>query len=146
MNASASAAWSARLALAGLGAWGLIHIAGGVSLLAADTTEALDTLAPNATTAAPDSLGDATTAVVRFHALNIALGGVAVLLLAVLWYRHRRRWMRDAALGIAVTLDVGLVVFLVGPGLLPVSQGFIGPALVVFVVATIIIEHRRPAV
>ena len=39
-------------------------------------------------------------------------------------------WRRDATLATAAALDIGLITFLVAPGLLPVTQGMIGPVLV----------------
>jgi hypothetical protein len=129
--------WSNRATWAALGLWGAIHVIGGASLLAASTTDGLDSLAPDAATAAPINPGDGAEAVLRFHALNIALGGFAVLVLTVWWARSQVRWRRDVALATAVALDIGLIAFLVGPGLLPASQGLIGPLLVVIAAAAI---------
>ena len=48
--------WSERATLLALGLWGAIHVIGGASLIAASTTEGLDTLAPDApTTQRPQS-------------------------------------------------------------------------------------------
>jgi hypothetical protein len=134
--------WSHRATWAALGLWGAIHVIGGASLLAASTTDGLDTLAPDAATAAPAAPGDGAEALLRFHALNIVLGGVAVLVLIVWWARSQVRWRRDVALVTAVALDVGLTAFLVGPGLLPASQGLIGPLLVA--IAAVAIATTRP--
>lgn len=129
--------WSNRATWAALGLWGVIHVIGGASLLAASTTDGLDTLAPDAATAAPITPGDGAEAVLRFHGLNIVLGGLAVLVLIVWWTRSHVRWRRDVALTTAIALDIGLIVFLVGPGLLPASQGLLGPLLVVIAAGAI---------
>lgn len=133
--------WADRGAAVALALWGAIHVAGGVSLLVAPTTDGLDTLAPAASTTAPATPGDAAEALLRFHALNIGLGGLAVLVLVAWWARSRVDWRRDVALAIAVALDIGLLVFLVGPGLLPVSQGLVGPALAL--TATVAVVSSR---
>lgn len=112
-----------------LGAWGLLHLVGGASLMAMEGAEGLDTLGPGATMPAPDPAGDAAAAVVHFHGLNIAAAGLAVLLLAMAWRRTGKTWQALAAAGLAGILDGGLVAFLVAPGLLPVMQGIWGPAL-----------------
>ena len=126
----ASGAWAARVAMAGLLLWGLVHVAGGFSLLAADTVEGLETLGPNASDSVPTEPGDATTGLLRFHSLNIAIGGIAVTALAAVWWRRRTRWQLDVAVAVAAALDIGLVLYLVVPGILPAGQGLIGPVLV----------------
>lgn len=120
--------WIALIALA---LWGVVHIAGGVSLLVSDTSDGLETLGPNVTDTVPASPGDATDALLRFHSLNIALGGVAVLALAGFWWRSRHRWPLNVAVAIAAALDVGLLAFFVIPDVLPATQGLIGPLLVI---------------
>ena len=129
--------WSERATLLALGLWGAIHVIGGASLIAASTTEGLDTLAPDANDPAPAIPGDAADALLRFHALNIVLGGLAVLMLIIWWARSQVRWRRDTALATAAALDIGLITFLVAPGLLPVTQGMIGPVLVAIAATTI---------
>ena len=54
----------------------------------------------------------------------------------------RRCSWTTAALAIAAALDVGLVLFLVIPNVLPASQGLIGPVLVA-VVAVAAFGGRR---
>lgn len=126
-----STAWASWLALIALVLWGLVHIAGGISLLIVETADGLETLGPNVTGTVPSDPGEAAEALLRFHSLNIALGGVAVLVLAVLWWRTRNRWQLDVAVVVAAALDVGLIAFFVIPDVLPASQGLIGPVLVV---------------
>lgn len=126
--------WPVWTASVGLAAWGVIHIVGGVSLLATDITTGLETLGPNATNSVPPVPGEAAERLLQFHSLNILLGGLAVLGLAIAWWRQRTRWQLDVALAIAVALDIGLIAFLVIPGVLPASRGLIGPTLVVIAV------------
>lgn len=124
--------WPRRLVdatAAVLALWGLIHVLGGLSLLVASTAEGIDTLAPGADAPAPADPGQGAAGLLRFHALNVGLAGAAVLVLAVAWWRSGARWTRDVALALAVGFDVGLIAFLVLPGLLPASQGLVGPVL-----------------
>lgn len=137
--------WSTRATLAALGLWGAVHIVGGASLLVTSTTDGLDTLAPEAASAAPSVPGEGAEALLRFHALNIALGGLAVLVLIVWWARSAVQWRRDVALATAIALDIGLVAFLVGPGLLPAGQGLIGPVLVAVAAGAVVAARLSPA-
>lgn len=130
------------LALVALVLWGLVHIAGGISLLIANATDGLETLGPNVTGTVPTDPGDAAEALLRFHSLNIALGGAGVLALAISWWRTRNRWQLDVAVVVAAALDVGLIAFFVVPDVLPASQGLIGPVLVVIAVGGTTGVHR----
>jgi len=134
------AGWTALIALA---LWGLVHIVGGLSLLVANPADGLETLGPNATDTVPTIPGDATEALLRFHSLNIALGGAAVLTLAGCWWRGQKRWQLDIAVVVAAALDVGLLAFFVIPDILPATQGLIGPILVIVAVAGAIGVHRH---
>jgi hypothetical protein len=117
--------------MVGLVAWGIVHVVGGISLLVSDTTTGLETLGPNASASVPPMPGEAAESLLRFHSLNILFGGLAVLGLAIAWWRRRNRWQLDVAVTVAAALDVGLIAFLVIPGVLPANQGLIGPTLVV---------------
>ena len=121
--------WTRPAAAVSLGAWGLLHLVGGASLITMGASAGLDTLGPNSPTPAPRDSGEAAEALLHFHGLNIAAAGLAVLVLAFGWYRSHRAWQANVSLGIAVVLDAGLLLFLVAPGLLPVSQGLLGPGL-----------------
>ncbi len=129
--------------MAGLTMWGVLHIVGGTSLLVVDAVDALETLGPNSTGTVPAVPGETTTALLRFHSVNILFGGVAVLGLAIAWWRQRQRWQLDTALVAAAALDVGLIAFLVIPGTLPAGQGLIGPTLVL--IAAIGAYKARPS-
>ena len=119
---------AALVATVALALWGAVHLVGGAALLQLSGAEGLESLAPNAAAPSEDA-GQAAAALVHFHGFNIAAAGLAVLVLAIVWRRSGRGWQLGVALGLAVVLDVGLVLFLVGPGLLPLSQGSPGLAL-----------------
>jgi hypothetical protein len=128
--------------MVGLVAWGVVHVAGGISLLVSDTSTGLETLGPNASDSVPAMPGEAAESLLRFHSLNILLGGIAVLGLAIAWWRTRNRWQLDVAVTVAAALDIGLIAFLVIPGVLPASQGLIGPTLVVITVIGVTRIHQ----
>lgn len=121
--------------MVGLVMWGVLHIVGGASLLVAETVEGLEMLGRDANGSVPIDPGEATAGLLRFHSLNVLFGGLAVLGLAIAWWRQRRPWQLDVALGIAVALDVGLIAFLVVPGTLAASEGLLGPTLVLVAAA-----------
>lgn len=121
--------WTRPAAAVSLGLWGLLHLVGGTSLITMGATAGLDTLGPNAPVPAPRDSGEAAAALLHFHGLNIAAAGLAVLVLAFAWYRSHLAWQAVVSLGVAAVLDAGLLLFLVAPGLLPASQGLLGPGL-----------------
>ena len=141
-----AARWTGPAAAVSLALWGLLHLVGGASLVAMGASEGLNTLGPNASTSAPRDGGEAAEALLHFHGLNIAAAGLAVLLLAFAWHRSHRAWQATVGLGVALVLDSGLLLFLVIPGLLPASQGLLGPGLLV-VAAACHLAHlaSRPA-
>ncbi len=114
--------------------WGILHVVGGASLISMEATEGLETLGPNAPTAVPADLGESAAALLHFHGFNVAAGGLAVLTLALAWQRSRSTWQAAVAMGIATVLDIGLLLYIVAPGLLPASQGLLGPGLLVVAV------------
>ncbi len=127
-----------------LGLWGAVHLVGGATLLPLSGADGLDSLAPNATSTPADP-GEAAAAVMHFHGFNIAVAGLAVLVLAVLWRRSGRTWQLGVATGLAVVLDVGLVLYLVGPGLLPPSQGLPGLGLLAVALVAMTVGARTRA-
>lgn len=127
-----------------LGLWGVIHVVGGLSLLADGSADALRTLGPSSTDSVPARPGEVTEAVLRFHSLNILLGGVAVLGLSIAWWRSRLAWQLAGALGIGAALDIGLIAFMVVPGILPANQGLIGPVLVAIAAVAVLSTRRSP--
>lgn len=130
-SASKPTRWPRIVAATSLALWGLLHLAGGVSLTSMTATEGLETLGPDAGAPVPEDAGESAAALLHFHGLNVAVAGLAVLVLAIAWSRSRRTWQVVVAIGIAVVLDVGLLLYLVIPGLLPASQGLLGPGLLI---------------
>ncbi len=135
--------WGDRVTAGSLALWGVVHVVGGLSLVTMTATEGLDSLAPSAATPAGADAGEAVAALLHFHGFDIALAGLAVLALAVLWLRGGAAWQLVVALGLALVLDVGLILYLVGPGLMPLSDGFPGPALLLLAFAPLAFRARR---
>lgn len=129
-----------RIAIGALALWGVVHIIGGAVLVATGfqgATTALTTLGTGLDPAPGPVDGAAAAAIeglVRFHGLNILLGGVAVTALAI---RARTSWSPSMvpALLIVATLDLGLVAFLLLPGVMAVGDGLPGPVLLAVVLA-----------
>jgi hypothetical protein len=119
--------------------WGVIHVIGGVVLLQAAFSGADVFLRAQAGGSALDPTtfsSDARTltiasAVFAFHAFNLMWIGLVVAAVAV-----RLNW-RNSAAGYWVNLalvgftDLGLVLFIVGPGVMTWADAWIGPALFV---------------
>lgn len=114
--------------------WGLLHIIGGVALLQTLSTEgvkgALATLGSAVLTAElPVISGGVTGAVLAFFAFNWVWIGLLVLIVAVRLNWHNSNvgyWLNLAVAGAA---DLGLIVILLGPGYMAVSDGWVGPLL-----------------
>lgn len=138
-----SGTWQGRVAAVVLGLWGLLHVIGGASLLFFDGREGLETLAPDAPPPASGTSLEAAAAIVHFHGLNIALGGMAVLALAAWWAMRGQTWQLGVALAVAVALDIGLLAYLVAPGHLPASQGLLGPSLLGLGLLALAVPARR---
>jgi hypothetical protein len=124
-------------------AWGALHVLGGALLLATTLGEgARKTLLDLGSAAEPDTIPDEPGSVVEsvlgFHALNIVWFGLAALALA---WRGDRRSVRDG-LFVMAAADVGLVLFLVGPGRMSAAEGVWGP-LLLLVAATAFVLSRR---
>jgi hypothetical protein len=149
-EATARHEWLSRLATAALVGWGALHVVGGVALVVVSrqgATDALGALGTAVTVAGEQApTGDAArvaAAVVGFHGFDVAAAGVAVLALAVLGHRHRRRDALGGALVIATVLDVGLTAFLLLPGLMSLTDGLAGLALLAAALVTVAAAARR---
>lgn len=119
--------------------WGVIHVIGGAVLLQATFSGADAFLRAQAGGSAPAPAtfsSDARTltiasGVFAFHAFNLMWIGVVVAVVAM-----RLNW-RNSAAGYWVNLalvgftDLGLVLFIVGPGVMTWADAWIGPALFV---------------
>lgn len=135
--------WGDRVTAASLGLWGAVHVLGGGTLATMTATEGLATLGPNAATVAPSQPGQAAAALLHFHGFNIAVAGIVVLVLAVTWLRGGAAWQLGVALGLAFVLDIGLVLYLLGPGLMPVAEGLPGPILLLLALVPLATSQLR---
>jgi hypothetical protein len=132
-----------------LALWGALHVVGGV-LLVVDASHdggraALESLGSAAAAAEMGGEpGAVTQAVLGFHGFNLAVAGLAVLALAVTIVRTS--WPRGVttALAVETVLDLGLIVFLLGPGHMALSDGLAGPALLVVGGASALVAGWRP--
>jgi hypothetical protein len=121
--------------------WGLIHIAGGAAMLNACSQGAdafvqmlsgnsSATLGAGALQASPGL--KATTEVFAFHSFNIICLGILSIFAAIFlnWKNSRAGyWLNLAIVGFA---DLGLILFMVAPGVMQISDAWIGPVLFVF--------------
>ncbi len=134
LRGSRTAVLSRRIALVALAAWGLLHVIGGAALMWATATDggraALESMG---SAASPDDIplqpGPVAESVLQFHSLNILLAGIAVAAIVIIV--ARTSWPRGvtATLLIVAALDFGLIVFLVLPGYMKVSDALWGPLL-----------------
>ncbi len=138
-----------RATLVALGAWGAMHVLGGLSLVVQATTDgsraALESLAGSAPPEdVPLDPGPVVEGVLAFHGADIAAAGLAVLWIATV--TARRRWPTGVgpALLLVTVLDLGLVAFLVAPGHTPSSDGIWGPLLLVVALGSAVLAGWRP--
>jgi hypothetical protein len=136
--------------------WGLIHIAGGAAMLSASFTgpesflEMLTGTEHTVSVDAPESIGSFDTfsanEVFAFHSFNIVwLGFVAAVVAVRLNWKNSAAgyWTNMAVIGWA---DVGLILFMVRPGVMDLSDAWIGPLLfLVGVVFSTIGRYSRSA-
>ena len=121
--------------------WGVIHIVGGAAMLNASSTGAdafLQLLTGNASAGlivtssaqtAPGLL--ATSKVFAFHSFNLIWLGLLASVIAVrLNWKNSSfgHWLNLAIVGFA---DLGLILFMVLPGVIRFSDAWIGPALLI---------------
>lgn len=128
----------ARLSRVGAGffvLWGLVHVLGGASMLAALGTDGgtavYRSLASAAPAAVPDGMPGIASAVIGFHAWNLLWMGALVTVVALAWHWRLRRaglWLNLAIAGFA---DLGLIGALLIPGYTRVAEGMIGIGLLV---------------
>lgn len=125
--------------------WGLVHVAGGGAMLRAalsDPDTFLSMLTGNETAVlmqARASGGDiallSTNEVFAFHSFNIIwIGTVACVIAVRMNWKNSRigYWFNMALVGFA---DVGLILFMIVPGVMDISDAWIGPLL--FVIALV---------
>ena len=121
------------------GLWGAIHVLGGAFLLSAAFTNSSDflqvlfgssqTITPDFLSAVPAIERLGTTQVFTYHAFNLLWIGLLVTLIAA-WLNWNNSptgfWLNLTLVGLT---DLGLVLFMVQPGVIPLSDAWIGPAL-----------------
>ena len=113
-------------------AWGVLHVVGGSLIVATTVREGAEAGLSDLASAAPAAAIPAESrpgveALLAFHGLNIVWFGLATLYLA----RRRTGSSLGAALVVMAAADVGLVLFLLGPGHMRWSDGVWGPLLLV---------------
>ncbi|HSF60830.1 MAG TPA: hypothetical protein VLA69_03990 [Gaiellaceae bacterium] len=126
-------------------AWGALHVLGGALLLTTTLRGGpretlLDLGSAADLEAIPSEPGSVVEAVLGFHALNIVWFGLAALILA---WRGTRTAVRDG-LFVMAAADVGLVLFMVGPGQMRPVEGIWGPLLLVIATAAFLWSRRHP--
>jgi len=146
---------SARIGAVLYALWGVVHVLGDGVLLVAAAGGSEAFLRAQAGGSVPglgglsgsDAALAAAQGVFAFHAFNLTWFGLLVTVIAV-----RLNWRNAAAghwlnLALVGLVDLGLVLFIVWPGVLPLSDAWIGPAL--FAPAAIFSAvgrwHARPA-
>lgn len=136
---------ASRTTTGGLLAWGLLHVVGGVAMIAAASAgaqEAIESFATGlATTDVSGPAGDAIAGVVGFHGFNIAAAGAAVTGLAWRGRHHAARaWL---PLTVATIADIGLVAFLLAPGTMRWIDGSPGLVLLAIAAAGVVANRAR---
>lgn len=127
-----------RTAVTGMVLWGLLHLVGGAVMMIASFGNGPDAVGTYATGLPAVELtataASAATGLVGFHGFNIAAAGMAVT-----WLAWRRRtgpateWRTP--LVIAGIADIGLVVFLLIPGVMSAADGAPGIGLLLVALA-----------
>lgn len=116
------------------GIWGLIHVAGGAMLLADATSDNPTKALVSIGSAFPESEIPAVThpasaGVLAFHSFNLLWMGLVVVIVAFTmnWKNSKTGfWFNIAIIGFA---DIGLIVFMLAPGIVKFEEGIIGPVL-----------------
>lgn len=138
-----------RLTTVALLLWGLLHVVGGASLMvaaASDPPAALRSLGSAAMAGdLPADPGRVTQAVIGFHGLNLLWAGLAVTILSLVWTWRRYPRGVPTSLFIAAAADIGLIVYLLIPGLMNVYEGVWGPLLLAIAVAGAAVARRHEA-
>lgn len=122
-----------KFALLAVGAWGAIHLVGGLAILAETAGEdgvsqALRTLGSENPTV-PGQIGETAESVIRFHAFNIAWIGATVLALAIAMRKQFGFTLLAVTTALVAFADVGLVAFMIAPGVTTPADGLPGVAL-----------------
>ena len=136
--------WPAKTTVVMLTLWGLLHSVGGIALmLTASGPEGLASLGSAVDVAdLPATTNPVVAALVGFHGLNIAFAGLAVTALSLGW--SWRSWPRGVptSMLLAGAADVGLIVYLLGPGHMKIGDGIWGPLLLAIALLTGTLTRR----
>jgi hypothetical protein len=133
--------------------WGLLHVAGGASLLQQVSAEGVRGALATLGSAIPDSelpnvSGAVIAAVLSFFAFNWVWIGLLVLVVGVKLNWNNSRIGYWINLTVAGAADLGLIMFLLTPGYMALSDGWPGPLLwllaAVFSTLGYLSQHRRP--
>ncbi|MBL8018570.1 MAG: hypothetical protein JNM27_02810 [Leptospirales bacterium] len=134
-----SANYAARIGALFYVLWGLVHILGGTAMLHASQNppEFISMLSGvQADSAnAPADMELISKNVFAFHSFNIAwMGVLAVSIAALLNWKNSGAgfWINLSLVGLA---DTGLIIFMVIPGVIKISDAWIGPTLFAFALA-----------
>jgi hypothetical protein len=111
--------------------WGILHIIGGISILAAESPNAQLAMFGTAVPAdlLPANPGEVVHAALSFHAFNLAWFGVFALLVGVLMNWRNSRLGYWLNFGVVAVADIGLFIFLILPGHMALADGSPGPVL-----------------
>jgi len=110
--------------------WGVLHVIGGATIALSPAGESLAMMGSGLDASSlPDSIDAATAGVLRFHGYNLLWMGLLVTFLAATTWRRpdgTRFWIIMVIVGAA---DVGLIFFMLAPGIMSASDGWIGPVI-----------------
>jgi hypothetical protein len=127
--------------------WGIVHVLGGLSLMQAAMAGSdafLQMLTGESFAPTSSERGESfTQEVFAFHAFNICWMGIVSIVVAIrLNWRNVSigYWINLAVVGLA---DLGLILFMVIPGVIPLSNAWIGPALFVVALACATVARWR---
>lgn len=122
---------AARIGAALYIVWGILHLGSGMVGIWLTGQPATPGWAMGmaAVPTVGSGLEKASLGLVGQHSFNIAAGGLIAILVAALgnWRNNRTAWWLNGAL-IAV-LDLGMVIFMLLPGHVPLLDGLLGPLL-----------------
>ena len=117
--------------------WGLLHVLGGVAIMSEHNTAAQ--IAMQSTALQPDSFMDisspALSGILSYHGFNIIWFGVFAIVVGIFYNWKNSKggyWLNLAVLS---AIELGLIIFLLLPGYMSLSDGGIGLSL--FILALI---------
>jgi hypothetical protein len=120
---------AARMGAALFGLWGVLHIAGGAVLLAAQGSERVAMFGTTHPAGALQAPGPIVNAVLGFHAYNLLWLGAASVAIAIFlnWKNSSLGYLMNMI--IVGAADLGLIVFLLLPGYMSWRDAAPGPVL-----------------